>query len=663
MGYFMNIIKASLLPPILSFVALLFVFSAYTQTADPLQVLKEETAHSVRNWRGDSITTTYDSFELNSCTLSFTSKTLAREKIHRQYVTQIYRYAFPLNTMDVRLEWLDTYKSYVATLSGPGSVITIESGLFKSTAGNKYQAPNISIPFVNENSAKRVEIALNGAIAACGGSEPVQRVNAHAEQVKEDLKPEVNDEKFKVKVNVDLVTTDVLVAGDNVPELRAEDFIVYDNGVAQQISHFSHDQPISVALVLIGGTGFTISSGFAMQIAALSALRLMRPGDHVALYSENGDRLSNLTDDRLQITKLLRFLAEDQGFDKNILGTLYDAARYLKQEASSRHGIILISDNCHRDNGADSPWNEQGIRGKLADKDRIELLETATTLYDVVVYDSAMIPDEPPPGWGGANSCPGTSRVIKQVSEDTGGDVMVIKGKMSLQAAVEKAISQIRTQYILGFNPSNPGESGSFHELTVRLADKDRCPTCRIKARRGYYADVAAPSPSPKRVQAIPNQSASEIDKQIIQQIITIAGYNQWDMDEISFALKNAEKIENPNGQSQMLIDLSIDSAGIGAVALNGRRAYSMQAAFFVTDKKGNSLGSNFWKIGGSLSEEEYNRVVEKGIPFSARVPLRDKDQKLKIVIYDEASGRIGSRFVKNNGKGFVLDHHPLAYR
>jgi VWFA-related protein len=651
-------------PLVLSFCALLFGLNAQTQTADPLQVLKEETAHSVRKLHGDFFVTTYDEFELNSCTLSFTSKTLSHEKLFRNRYTQIYKYAFPLNTMDVGLEWLDTYKSYIVSLSGPGSVITIESGLFKSTAGNKNQAPNISIPFVNENSAKRVEIALQGAIAACGGSEdPVQRMNTPAEYAKGDLKPEANDEKFKVKVNVDLVTTDVMVVGDNVPEFRAEDFLIYDNGVAQQVSYFSHDQPISVALVLQSGTGFTISSLFERQIAALSALRLLRPGDQVALYSENGDRLSNLTEDRLQIAKLLRFLGNDGTYDaKNILGTLYDAARHLRQEAFSPHGIILISDNCHWDNGGDY-WNEQGIRGKFADKDRIELLETTTTLYDLVIYDSAMFPDEPPPGWGGGNACPGTSNVIKKLAEDTGGEVTVIKGKMSLQSAVEKAISQIHTQYILGFNSSNTGENGSFHELTVRLANKDRCPTCRIKARRGYYAGVAAPPPSPKRLSAKPSQSASEIDKQIIQQIMVIAGYNQWDMDEISFALKNAEKIENPNGQSQMMIDLSIDPVGIDAVAQDGRRAYNMQAAFFATDKKGNPLGFNVWKIEGSLSEEKYNSVLQKGIPFSARVPLKDKDQILKIVIYDENSGRTGSKSIKKDGKSFVLDHHPLPYR
>jgi hypothetical protein len=68
-----------------------------------------------------------------------------------------------------------------------------------------------------------------------------------------------------------------------------------------------------------------------------------------------------------------------------------------------------------------------------------------------------------------------------------------------------------------------------------------------------------------------------------------------------------------------------------------------MQAAIFAADKNGNPLGSTLLKIEGSLS--------------------KDKDQKLKIAIYDEASGRTGSSSVKKDGKSFVLDRHPLAYR
>jgi hypothetical protein len=51
-----------------------------------------------------------------------------------------------------------------------------------------------------------------------------------------------DEEGFKIKVDVDLVTTDIAVAGDAVPEFRAEDLILYDNNIAQPLSYFSRDQ-------------------------------------------------------------------------------------------------------------------------------------------------------------------------------------------------------------------------------------------------------------------------------------------------------------------------------------------------------------------------------------------------------------------------------------
>jgi hypothetical protein len=96
MRYFINILKGPPIPLILSFTALLFALSgAQAQTKDSLQVLKEETVRSVRKNRPDTIITTYDSFEINSCTLSFTSKTIAREESNRKYWKKIYRYSFP----------------------------------------------------------------------------------------------------------------------------------------------------------------------------------------------------------------------------------------------------------------------------------------------------------------------------------------------------------------------------------------------------------------------------------------------------------------------------------------------------------------------------------------------------------------------------------------
>jgi hypothetical protein len=47
--------------------------------------------------------------------------------------------------------------------------------------------------------------------------------------------------------------------------------------------------------------------------------------------------------------KLARFMGDDHGLDINIIGTVFDAARYLKLTDPGQHAILLISENCNLD--------------------------------------------------------------------------------------------------------------------------------------------------------------------------------------------------------------------------------------------------------------------------------------------------------------------------
>ena len=112
-------------------------------------------------------------------------------------------------------------------------------------------------------------------------------------------------ESFKIKVGVDLVTTAVTVIGTLASPLRAEDFIIYDNGVAQEVTNFSRDpRPLAVA-ILVDGSLSTAPYLPVLQIAAASALRRLKPEDQVMLYSFNSSilRLSDLTEDRVLIAE------------------------------------------------------------------------------------------------------------------------------------------------------------------------------------------------------------------------------------------------------------------------------------------------------------------------------------------------------------------------
>ena len=328
---------------------------------------------------------------------------------------------------------------------------------------------------------------------------------------------EVARQGFKIKVDATLVTTDVIVIGTAVSDLQADDFVIYDNSVTQEISHFSHDLfPLAVAL-LIDRSGSIIPYLPALKVAALSALRRLRPEDQVALFlfDTNSEKLSDLTEDQLMIGKKINALTINYSRNTNIFDSIYDAAGYLAKNAPNRRrAIVLVSDNC------------QTVSGKHnADDARVEMLEASATLYGI---ETSGI------------HCAGSSDQVKSIASETGGEILDVRASTSLQTALEKAMSNLRRQYTLGFSPSNPGEDGSFHKLTVKIAAGDRCPGCQLLARSGYYAGMTAPLPPRNNLPMTPQDSAKTTDQGLVQLSILTALTTRQDLTDIPFTVKTS---------------------------------------------------------------------------------------------------------------------------
>ena len=434
------------------------------------------------------------------------------------------------------------------------------------------------------------------------------------------------DEGFKTSVDVDLVTADVAIMGQPPPDLNAEDFAIYDNNIAHKTSYFSHDE-LPLALALVFDTSGSITQYLPwLQNIALSALQLLKTEDQVALFSfANGvSRVNDLTEDRLLIAeKIGKFKTKD---GTNIYDSIYDAAQYLKKAAPHRRrAIILLSDNIQTfppKHGADSC--------------RVELLETFSVLFNIRI--------------GNTFNSESNSKIMGLV-EETGGEVLNVDGSMTLKDAMEMAITKIRMQYTVGFNPSEPGARGSFHKLAVRFADEHRCPDCRIAARSGYYAGIAPPLPIPEKVRINPSHSSQEINQLLIRQSIVTAGTVKEDSHDISFLVSTAEQTD-PDGNPQVKVNLQIYLDGVGFKNIEDKHTCNLRVYIFYADEKGKILGSDSRKVDGFFSEESYIRVMRAGIPFSAAIPLKAKNQILRIVVYDEGRDKIGSRLIKlQNGQ------------
>jgi Ca-activated chloride channel homolog len=269
---------------------------------------------------------------------------------------------------------------------------------------------------------------------------------------------------FLIKTKVVLVPIDAVVRngkGELVDKLRADDFEVYDNGVAQHIDLFSRDnKPLNVALIIDNSNSEGKYVSKLRQIA-LEVLNQLNPReDRVALFGFGSVplQLTGLTLDRSLVAESIDKIPKLGGTD--IGSVLSDATQFLRMQSQEcRRAIILVSDNV-----------TMPISGEVLQ----EMLESSIVLYSIKT------PGENPKG-------------LRQddpmiIAHETGGDVLETNSIDALSGSLNAAVQRLKNTYLIGFHPSAEKNDGSYHKLKINLKPKTECSGCKVQARKGYYA-------------------------------------------------------------------------------------------------------------------------------------------------------------------------------
>ncbi len=429
---------------------------------------------------------------------------------------------------------------------------------------------------------------------------------------------------YSLKIDVGLVTVDAIVRdkqGTMVGDLRPQDFLVYDNGVVQTISHFSRDQlPLAVALLIdrSPSIGRYLRD---LQSAGLSALERLKPEDQVVLYSFDmcPTRLSDLTGDRAQLAETINEIKI--GSSTNIYDTLFQAARFLREKAPDRRrAIILISDNY----STVFPMTERDVL--------TEVLEASATLFSI------RTPSETP---GDADS-------IERIAKETGGEVLKLGNSEKLSAALDRAIANLRMGYTLGFAPAKTDEDHSFHKLTVRLNSALSCPGCRVQARSGYFSGSQTSTQAGVTIGTVtpPYNCEEYLAESTATQRIWEAADILFDYSQVS--LKVDTKIStDARGKPQIEVNMHIGPVGIRYETVDNLHVARLDAAVFYGDAKMKYLGEEWQTADLQLQEEDYRQALKSGVTVSITIPLRTPGEVLKVVVCDVWSGRVGSRSVR----------------
>src|SRR5579883_167009 len=296
------------------------------------------------------------------------------------------------------------------------------------------------------------------------------------------------DEAPTIKVDVDIVNILASVRdkhGALVSNLEKNDFTVFEDGKQQTIQYFTKetDLPLTIGLLIDVSASQRNLIDIERNAASQFFSKVLRKKDEAFLISfgEEAELLQDYTGSPQLLTRGLEGLHVSSGvggFGPGPVPTagqprgtvLYDAVYLaandkLKTEVG-RKVIVVITDGV-----------DEGSR--LSIKEAIEAAQKAdAVIYSIYYYDPSAY------GGFGLRFGGGGEGYLRQMSDETGGHVYRVDRKNTLDSVFQQLQDEMRSQYSIGYTPTNAVKDGSYRKIDIKLANKD----LKVQARKGYYA-------------------------------------------------------------------------------------------------------------------------------------------------------------------------------
>lgn len=294
-----------------------------------------------------------------------------------------------------------------------------------------------------------------------------------------------------IKIDVDIVSVLTSVRdkrGGLIANLEKADFTVFEDGKPQDIKYFSRETDLPLTIGLLVDVSGSQRNLIDVERSAASQFfqQVLRPKDQafVISFGSECELLQDYTASSRLLNEGLNRLRPDSavgGLHPGPVPTmsqprgtvLFDAvylaaAEKLKSEVG-RKVVVLISD------GVD-------MGSRLSQEKAIEASQKAdTVIYSVEYYDSAAYGRG---GFGTISMGGGGGGTLRKLSEETGGHAYRVDRSHTLSQIFAALQEEMRSQYMIGYTPSNGTKDGTYRKLEIKLAKKD----LKAQARKGYYA-------------------------------------------------------------------------------------------------------------------------------------------------------------------------------
>jgi Ca-activated chloride channel family protein len=330
-----------------------------------------------------------------------------------------------------------------------------------------------------------------------------------------------DDEPIKLEgtlVNIPLLVSDR--SGRYVPQLGQRDFMLYEDGVQQEIAFFGNQEvPFNVVL-LMDMSPSVQGNAEDIQDAAIEFVRQLRPQDRVmvASFDRSVDFLTDFTSNRRELESAIRSTATGSG--TSVYDAVYRAVTQKLRNVEGRKALLLLSDG------------EDTTSSQASYDEAIDIV----TESDVLVYGlrypggNGSIRVDPWPNtrnpiprlpfpfpfpWPGRRRRGGTfidssfqtrmnatasvsassaqyrqrrgrgGDFMADITTAGGGPVYDAERISDLRGLATRIAEELRHVYMISYYPTNALSNGGYRSIRVRVSNRD---DIAVRHRRGYQA-------------------------------------------------------------------------------------------------------------------------------------------------------------------------------
>jgi Ca-activated chloride channel homolog len=293
---------------------------------------------------------------------------------------------------------------------------------------------------------------------------------------------EPQDDQGTVHLGTELVLLDVTVVDQSnkpVMDLKQENFQVVEDKLPQTISFFSKDQ-VPVSLVFAIDTSGSMRSKLDTVIkASVNLVKESRKDDEMAVieFKDQPELLEEFTGDTADVIDTLQSLVASR--QTAMLDALYVGADYASKEGKNRRkAVIIVTDGLDKDSYY--KFNEV-----------VDHLREA----DVQIYLIGFISDlDGDRGLFRKSDKDKAEGLLKKLAEETGGRAFFPRELSETHSIAQQISTDLRTQYSIGYYPTNTKKDGAFHPIRVAVNAGDRRIVARTRNGRTAPREGSAPS-------------------------------------------------------------------------------------------------------------------------------------------------------------------------